>query len=260
MTPKMTLEASSITITRGGRDIVDSASLAVETGELVALIGPNGAGKSSLLRAVAGLTDYQGEVRVDGQQASELSARERARALAYLPQDGSVEWGITAREVVMLGRHPFRRGFARANAQDHQAVERALAEVQADDFADRPANVLSGGEKARVLLARALAVGSPFLLADEPIAALDPMHQLLVMETLVARARDGAGVLVVLHDLSLAMRFCDRVAVMDSGRIVANGAPASVLTTDLIAQVYGVSALSGEHEGQKWLLPWKVKP
>lgn len=256
----MTIEASSITITRGGHDIVDSASLTVEAGELVALIGPNGAGKSSLLRAIAGLTEHQGTVMIGAQPSSEMSARERARALAFLPQDGRVEWGITAREVVMLGRHPFQRGFARASEQDHAAVEAAMAEVEASDFAGRPANVLSGGEKARVLLARALAVGAPFLLADEPIAALDPFHQLLVMKALVRRTRGGAGVLVVLHDLALAMRFCDRVAVMHAGKILANGAPSSVLKPDLIEQVYGVSSISGEHEGQKWLLPWNVGP
>lgn len=261
MSGKMHLEAQNISLNRGGRDIVSGASLHIKSGELVGLIGPNGAGKSSLLRAIAGLTQHDGEVLIDGRKSAEMQPRERAGKLAYLPQDGAVDWGISAREVVMLGRHPFQRRFARANVSDQQAVEAALAEMEADDFSDRPANVLSGGEKARVLLARALAVGAPFLLADEPIAALDPYHQLLVMEVLKARtvpdeAGRGCGVLLVLHDLALAIRFCDSVIVMDHGRIIAEGAPSEVLVSGLIERIYGVLPLSGEHDGQKWLLPW----
>lgn len=258
----MKLSASDITVRKGGRankgapPIVDGANLYVETGELVGLIGPNGAGKSTLLRAIAGLGAYEGGALIDGHSADRMNPAERARAMAYLPQEGVVEWGITAREVVALGRHPFQRFLAGANSADLQAVEEVLAEVEAGKFADRAANVLSGGEKARVLLARALAVGAPFLLADEPIAVLDPYHQLLVMEVLQNRARRGSGVLLVLHDLNLAMRFCDRVIVMNEGVIVAEGPPDLVLDADLIDQIYRITPVRGVHDGRKWLFPW----
>lgn len=258
----MRLAASQISVKRAEQFIVDNASLKVETGELVGLIGPNGAGKSTLLRAIMDLTAHEGDVLIDGQSAANITPREKAKKLAFLPQEGVAEWGISARDVVMLGRHPFQRRFARSDARDQAAVDAALADVEAQDFAQRPANILSGGEKARILLARALAVESPFLLADEPIAALDPYHQLLVMELLRHRtdpqgAAQGSGILLVLHDLSLAMRFCDRVVVMDRGRIIAEGPPDEVLNAELMTKTYGVAPLAGEEAGQKWLMPWR---
>lgn len=253
----MRLEARRLTVRIAGCAIVHDASLAVAPGEFVGLLGPNGAGKSTLVRALAGVVAHEGEVLLDRAPARRLPPRVRARALAYLPQDRRVEWGITVRDVVALGRHPFQGRFARLTAADEHAIDTAIDEVGARGIATRSARVLSGGETARVLLARALAVGAPLLLADEPIAALDPFHQLQVMEILRARADAGTGVLAVLHDLTLAARFLDRVIVMRGGEIVRDGPPGTVLDRALLEQVYGVTPLIGEHEGSRWLVPWR---
>jgi iron complex transport system ATP-binding protein len=252
----MKLEARGITVRVGMCPIVHEASFALEPGEFVGLIGPNGAGKSTLIRALAGILPHEGEVRLGERPASALTPRQRARALAYLPQERQVEWGITSREVVALGRHPFQRRFARLTEEDQAAIDVALEEVGVAALATRSAKVLSGGEMARVLLARALAVGAPLLLADEPIAALDPYHQLHVMEILRARATGGTGVLAVLHDMTLAARFLDRVIVMQAGEIVRDGPPGEVLDAELLERVYGVTPLIGEHRGSRWLVPW----
>jgi iron complex transport system ATP-binding protein len=237
----MRLEASHITVHARGRAIVDGASLAVAPGELVGLIGPNGAGKSTLLRAMLGLTPRaSGSVTLDSADFAAMPARERARAIAFLPQDRRVEWRLTAHDVVMLGRYPHQAGFGGATVADREAVARAVAAVEGEHLLDRPIAVLSGGERTRILLARALAVEAPILLADEPIAALDPYHQLHVMEILQARARSGAGVLAVIHDLALAARFMDRLILMDTGRVAAEGVPASVLTPQNLAATYRI--------------------
>jgi len=250
------LEARAITVRAAGRAIVEEASLTLVPGEFVGLLGPNGAGKSTLLRALAGILPHEGEVLLGEEAARRLSSRQRARALAYLPQERLVEWDITVREVVALGRHPFQRRFAQLTPEDQAAIGAALEDVDAHHLATRPARVLSGGEKARVLLARALAVGAPLLLADEPMAGLDPFHQLHVMEILRARAHAGTGVLTVLHDMTLAARFLDRVVVMNCGHIVRSGPPAEVLDAALLEDVYAVTPLIGEHRGSRWLLPW----
>ena len=244
----MKLEASNITVHARGRAIVDGAGLTIAPGELVGLIGPNGAGKSTLLRAMLGLTPRaSGSVALDGADFAAMPARDRARAVAFLPQDRRVEWRLTARDVVMLGRYPHQAGFGGATPADRDAVARAIAAVEGEALLDRPVAVLSGGERTRILLARALAVEAPILLADEPIAALDPYHQLHVMEILRERSRAGAGVLAVIHDLALAARFMDRLVLMDAGRVVAHGAPATVLSPDRLAATYRIRA-----DGQTW--------
>ena len=206
--------------TLGGRKVLDGADLQVESGELVALVGPNGAGKSSLIRAFAGLLPLQGGVaRLQGDDVRNLSARERAARVAYLPQERRIAWNLPAVEVAALGA-PFLAG--------DEALERAraaLEEVGAGALADRGVAEMSGGERARVLLARALASEARGLLADEPIAGLDPDAQRLVLERLKARALGGGAVLVSLHDLTLAAEFAERVVVLDAGRVVADGTP-----------------------------------
>lgn len=238
----MKLEARNITVTARGRAIVDDADLSVEPGELVGLIGPNGAGKSTLLRALLGITPRAaGSVTLDGQDFGAMPAPLRACAIAFLPQERRVEWRLTARDVVMLGRYPHQAGLGGATEADREAVARAIAAVEGEALLDRPISVLSGGERTRILLARALAVEAPLLLADEPIAALDPYHQLHVMEILRDRARSGLGVLAVIHDLTLAARFMDRLILMNAGQTIANGAPASVLTLQNLADTYRIT-------------------
>jgi iron complex transport system ATP-binding protein len=252
------LEIAGLTFVAGGRAILDGASLALDSGELVGLIGPNGAGKSILLRAALGLVPAAGgRVTLDGADFRAMTARARARTVAYLPQDRRVEWRLNVWQIVALGRYPHRAAFGGATPSDRDATEAALEAVDAAHLADLPFAVLSGGERTRVLLARALAVRAPLLLADEPAAALDAYHQLQIMELLRERATAGTGVLVVLHDLSMAARFMDRVALMDRGRIVAMGAPADVLTPDIVRTVYNVSIVTGEQDGEPFLAPWR---
>ncbi|MDH3418289.1 MAG: ABC transporter ATP-binding protein [Gammaproteobacteria bacterium] len=253
----MKLTAEQVTVRAQQRTILDNASVTLEPGELVGLIGPNGAGKSTLLRSIIGSLPYStGRVDLDGTPIMALTARQRARALAYLPQDRHVEWPLPSRAVVALGRYPHASGVGPAQPSDSEAVDRAMAAVGAAALADRSATVLSGGELTRVLLARALAVEAPLLLADEPIAGLDPFHQLHVMEILRATAHGGAGVLAVLHDLPLAMRFMDRVVLMHEGAVVANGTPGEVLTDENLERVYRVTARRGSADGVAYVLPW----
>ncbi|MDP3737106.1 MAG: ABC transporter ATP-binding protein [Hyphomonadaceae bacterium] len=256
----MKLEARDITVTIKGTPILAGASVSVSSGELVGLIGPNGAGKSTLLRAMLGLTERTtGAITLDGSDFLAMPGRDRARAVAFLPQERRVEWRLQAHDVVMLGRYPHQSGFGGPSPQDRAAVARALDAVDGHAFVDRPVSVLSGGERTRILLARALAVEAPILLADEPIEALDPYHQLHVMEILRERARAGTGVLAVIHDLALAARFMDRLVLMDRGKVVADGKPAEVLTRDLLASVYRIEAATGVEGGQPFLLPWSRK-
>ncbi|MFC3099064.1 ABC transporter ATP-binding protein [Alteraurantiacibacter palmitatis] len=254
------LEAREVTVRAGTCPIIDRVSLRLDQGELVGLLGPNGAGKSTLLRALAGVgtATAEGEVLLDGHRLDRIDPWDKARRLAYLPQDRTIAWALHVREVVALGRYPHRRALAPPSTADKAAVETAMVQTGIAAIATRPAHVLSGGEKARVLLARALAVEAPLLLADEPVAGLDPRHQLAVMELLRARARAGAGVLAVLQELPLAARFLDRVILMHRGQIVADGPPVDVLVPDRIGAVFGVRPLAGVHGGEAWLLPWKI--
>ncbi|OYX46885.1 MAG: ABC transporter [Alphaproteobacteria bacterium 32-64-14] len=253
----MKLEASNISVSARGRTIIHDAGLSLSSGEFVGLIGPNGAGKSTLLRALLGLTPRDsGQVALDGADFSAMPAASRARAVAFLPQDRRVEWRLTAHDVIMLGRYPHRSGFGGATAADRDAVQRAIAMVEAEALVDRPVSVLSGGERTRILLARALAVEAPLLLADEPVTALDPYHQLHVMEILRERTRSGAGVLAVIHDLALAARFMDRLVLMEGGSVLVEGPPAEVLAPERLAKAYSIAALAGAHGGEPYILPW----
>lgn len=253
----MNLEARNISVTVNGERIVKDAGLSIAAGEMVGLIGPNGAGKSTLLKAVLGIrAREEGHVSIDGEDFFALHSRDRARRVAFLPQERRVEWRLPGREIVMLGRYPHHSGFGGPTAADNAAVDRALEAVDGGHLISRPVAVLSGGERTRILLARALAVEAPLLLADEPIAALDPYHQLHVMEIMHDLTRKGVGVLVVIHDLSLAARFMDRLILMDRGAVVASGTPAEVLSPELLASVYGIEAFSGTHNGAPYLIPW----
>ncbi len=221
------LRAQALSVRLGSIQAVAAVSLELHAGQWAAIVGPNGAGKSTLLTLLAGLrAPDAGHVWLQGQALSRLSARERARGLAWLSQQGEAEGDIAARDVVRLGRLPRHGLFGAPDANDEAAVDRALAETESTPFAQRRLNELSGGERQRVLLARALAVDAPVLLLDEPTTHLDAPHQRALLRGLVARARAGAAVVAVLHDLTLALA-ADRVLVMDSGRLVADGAPAS---------------------------------
>ena len=238
------LQAEEISVRLGGTLIVEGASLALRAGELVALVGPNGAGKTTLLRALAGLLPAEGRIMLDGRALDMFSPRERGRRIAYLPQGNVFHWPLAVAAVVGLGRYPHGDPFSRATDADRAAVQRALAATAIEAFAERPVTTLSGGERARVALARALATQAAVLLADEPTVSLDPRHQLVVMGLLRDAARAGGAVLTVVHDLTLAARFADRVVIMDRGRLIADAPPAEALSTARLATVFGVEAVS----------------
>ncbi|MDH0900138.1 ABC transporter ATP-binding protein [Comamonas aquatica] len=257
-----TLSVESLQVAWRGQTCVQDLSFQVQSGELLALIGPNGAGKSTVLRALAQLLPHQGRVLLDGEDLARLAPHQRARRLAYLAQGDQVVWPLQVRDFVALGRlpHQGRWRLASASKADQNAVDAALSAMHLTDMAERHLHALSGGERARARLARAMAVQAPLLLADEPVAALDPYHQLSVMELLRAQCNAGHAVVVVLHDLTLASRFCDRVLLLQGGRAVACGAPRHVLTPAHLQRVYQVQAMHGEHESQGYVLPWRCRP
>ncbi len=231
---------------QGGRAIVDAASFALGPGELVALLGPNGAGKTSLVRLALGLLrPAEGAVTIDDVDVARLGAADRARRIGYLPQQRPLAWPARVRDIVALGRFAHGGALGRLAEADAEAVARALAACDVAHLAGRAADTLSGGEMARVHLARALAAEAPLLVADEPIAALDPRHQHDVMTLFRGFADRGGGALVVLHDLALAARCADRLIWMKDGRIVADGPTAATLTSARIADIYGVRARIG---------------
>ncbi len=251
--PPPALAASELSVALGGRPVLRGVSLEVRRGELLGLLGPNGAGKTTLLRTMAGLLRPRaGRVLSEGQDLWSLSPRQRARRLAYLPQRPDCAWPMAAEAVVALGRLPFG---THDQPETRRAVIAAMRETDCLHLADRPVRELSGGERARVFLARALAGETGILLADEPVADLDPAHQLAVMELLQARARAGAAVVAVLHDLPLAARFCDRVAVIDRGRVLADDAPAAAMTTQTLGRTFGVVVHSAVVDGTPLVVP-----
>jgi iron complex transport system ATP-binding protein len=257
----VTLAARDLEVRYEARVAVRAPTLDLSPGELVALVGPNGAGKSTLLRALAGLVRYTGTVAWGDEPLAALDGRRRARTLAYLPQDPPVHWPLAARELVALGRLPHRAYAAGRTAADEAAVTAAMRQTDTLEFAGRSVNRLSVGERARVLLARALAVEAPALLVDEPIAMLDPYHQLDVMSTLRAYAAgDGSGrrlVVAVLHDLGLAARFCSRVLLLNSGRIVGDGPPETTLCEEAIRAHYRIEPYIARHAGEPLIVPWR---
>ena len=237
------LALDRLCVTLDGRVVVREASLRLARGELVALLGANGAGKTTLLRGALGLAPRAGgAVSVGGQDPTGLAPAERARRIAYLPQARPVVWPLRVRDVVALGRFAHGAAPGRLGEADAAAVSRALADCHLDALADRPCTTVSGGELARTHVARAMAAEASFLLADEPTAALDPLHEHQVMRLIRSYADAGRGVLVVMHDAALAARTADRLIWMAGGRLVADGPPASTLTAERLAGVYGIRA------------------
>lgn len=242
----MRLVAENLTVRLGAREVVRAASLAIEPGEIVAVIGPNGAGKSTLLKALAGLRPPAGgRVLLDGEDTAGIDRRRLARSLAYLPQERTVGWPLDVERVVALGRMPHAAALARWRDADRAAVAAALSAMDLTRLAARRVDRLSGGELARVLLARALAQEAPVLIADEPTAGLDMAHVLQLFAHLERLAAAGRAVAVAVHDLTLALRHCRRSILLCDGRIVAAGPSADVVTSENLARVFAVSARIG---------------
>jgi iron complex transport system ATP-binding protein len=254
----VTLDAVSVALGRRPvlRPVLRAVSATLAPGMLVGIIGPNGAGKSTLIRAMLALVPLSGgTASIDGRPAARLPRREIARAVAYLPQGQDLHWPISVERLVALGRLPHLAPLSRIGPADEAAIEEAMARTDILHLRGRIASELSGGERARALLARALAVGAPALLADEPLAALDPGHQIDVMTMLRREAQAGALVVAVLHDLTMAARHCDRLLLMDGGALVADGAPEAVLSAERLARVYGIEALIGRDGAAPLIVP-----
>lgn len=250
------LFVDNVSATLGGVEVLKGISFSGAPGEFIGLIGPNGAGKSSLMRAILNLIPSTGRIALDGR--ANLSASGRARLAAYVAQGRDVAWSLPVEDVVALGRTPHRGQFGRASNADRDAVRRAMQQMDIEAFAGRPATELSGGELARVLVARALAQDSPLLLADEPTAGLDPAHQIALMRLFSGLTGEGRAIIASTHDLGLAARFCTRLILLDAGRIAADGAPAEVLTPDNLDAIYGVKAFFGEADRRLVLMPIDV--
>jgi iron complex transport system ATP-binding protein len=234
-----TLGIRQLRFSRGTREILQGIDLTLTTGGVTAILGPNGAGKSTLLGCAAGLlAPDSGFIDVDGTRLEAMPGKERARRLAFLPQTAVVAWPIDVQTLVGLGRIPYSG--AASDEQNQEAVRRAMEMTRVSQWADRIVNELSGGERARVLLARVLAGTSQWILADEPFTGLDPAHQLEAAELLRQFAADGGGVVITVHDLSLAARIADRIVLLNDGRVVADGAPEEALDAANLRAVYGV--------------------
>jgi iron complex transport system ATP-binding protein len=249
------LEVEELSIRLDGNLIVDSVSLEVRRGEVVGIVGANGSGKTTLMRTIAGLLDAEsGEIRLGGLLANgsakssgsggaELSAGDRARKLAYMPQLAESH-PFTAFEAVLMGRYPHLGRFQLEGSSDRELAWLAMERTSVAEFANRKLDTLSGGERQRVVLARVIVQEAELLLMDEPTASLDLRHQILTMDLVREEARErGVGAVVILHDLSLAARFCDRLIILQDGRKIADGTPWDVLTSDNLRTAFGVEGL-----------------
>jgi len=254
------LEARGLRFRHPGaaREALAGASLSVASGEVVAAIGPNAAGKSTLARLCCGLlAPQEGAISLQQAPMSRLGRRERARRVAFLPQNPPHDLSFTAREVALMGRAPHLGLWSLEGPHDLEIARSALDQFDALDLAERPVSQLSGGERQRVFLARAFAQEAALLVLDEPTAALDLSHQVLLVNALRRKAREGGGALLVLHDLALAGAACDRLALLDRGQVVAEGTPAEVLRPEVLSAVYGtpVEVVANPVTGQPLVAP-----
>jgi iron complex transport system ATP-binding protein len=245
MTAGRGLRLSGISVDLAGRRVVQEVSLHVPVGSFVGLLGPNGSGKSTVLKAVFGaLPVATGSITLDGQSLATMSPRDRARRIAVLAQDTTIEFTTRVDEFVMLGRIPHQTALARNSRQDRAVVAEALDQVGCSHLARREISALSGGERQRVLVARALAQRCDYVILDEPTNHLDIRYQMEILELLT---RLPVTVLAALHDLSLAALFCDQMTVLAAGRAVATGPPHQVITESLVQEVYGATVLVVPH-------------
>ncbi len=247
--PRAALAAAGLGYRYASGGGVDGLDFALAPGEVLGVVGPNGSGKSTLVRLLSGvLSPYAGSARVGGDEVATLPRRELARRLAVVPQEPRFEAPFTTLEVVLLGRHPHLAGIAFESERDLDRARAALSRVDALALADRPVGELSSGERQRVVMARALAQETPLLLLDEPSSFLDLAHQVALFDLVRALAAEGRSILAVLHDLSLAAEYCDRVLLLDHGHAVALGPPAEALTYVHLTRVYRTEIYVDVHD------------
>ena len=253
---------TGVSVELGGRDVVDDVDAAIERGEWVGLIGPNGAGKTTMLRAICGLLPYRGSVRVQGDEVAKVPRRELGRRIALVPQVPSTPVWMTVGEYVLLGRTPHLGALAREGESDRTIASRALERLDLLGYAGRTLGTLSGGERQRVVVARALAQEASIIILDEPTTALDIGHQQQALELLEdLRGEVQLTLVAAMHDLTLAAQYVDRMILIRAGRIVADGAPADVLTEDGITEHYDASIRVLEVDGRVAVVPTRrVRP
>jgi iron complex transport system ATP-binding protein len=245
-----------VTVELGGRPVVDGVDTEIASGEWLALIGPNGAGKTTLLRAIARLVPFAGDIVLDSRPLAELSRSALGRLVAVVPQEPSTPPWMTVAEFVLLGRTPHLGPLAKEGSRDREAAARSLARLDLLPFAQRRLGTLSGGEKQRVVVARALAQEAPIVLLDEPTAALDIGHQQQALELLDGlREESGLTLVAAMHDLTLASQYADRMLLLDGGRVAADGIPRDVLNEEAIARHYGASTRVVSVDGTLAIVP-----
>lgn len=235
------LSVTNLSVALRSRPVLNGISFDVAQGEMIGLIGPNGAGKTTLMRAILGLIPCTG-----ASSLAQIAPAKRGKHAAWMPQAREIAWPVDVRTLIALGRIPHLGQGAAIGARDAAAIDRALAHMGLTEFASRTATRLSGGEQARVLIARALAQETPLLMTDEPVAGLDPAHQISTMACFAGLAKSGASVIVSLHDLGLAARHCTRLLVVHDGTLVADGTPEDVLTPEILRDVFGISAFTAQ--------------
>jgi iron complex transport system ATP-binding protein len=255
------IRLENVSLNVEGASLLSEISMTLHRNELIALVGPNGAGKTTLLRCALGiLSPTSGVAMIAGDNATDMSPVERARKLAYLPQLRPLSWPIRVKDIIALGRYAYGAPISNLKGEDAIAVKQAISDCELEHLSERNADTLSGGELARVHCARAFATQAPFLIADEPIVSLDPKHQLSILKLIRSFVDNGGGAMIVLHDISLAARFCDRVIWMKNGRIAADGSPIETVTSEKMADIFDVNASVTSTEGYPALTLESVVP
>jgi len=251
------LDAKNISISFNERPIVENINFHICGGELIGLVGPNGVGKSTFLKGLARLLTLKtGTIEFLGQPLEQVTRKKLSQTLSYLAQGDIIHWPLEVHKIVSLGRLPYLSPWQHMSEEDSRAVDQAMKAAEVTHLKDRIATKLSGGEKRLVMLARALAVEAKVLLADEPVAGLDPTHQIQVMHLLRTMVHKGHSVVTILHDLSLAARYCDRIYLMSEGRMLVSGKPRDVLVPENLKKVYGITAKYGQGEDGFYIVPW----
>lgn len=260
---KTVIQVSDLHLSINGKTLLQNLNFSIHAGEIVGIIGPNSAGKSTLLKTLLGLYKpalKQGSIHILNKNLTQWHKNELARTVAYLAQNSQVHWPMTVSALVALGRLPYRQSFGTITDKDEKIINQAMVYTGTHTLKNRIATQLSGGELARVLMARAIAVNSCILLADEPVAHLDPYYQLSILELLKQKARNNMAVVVVLHDFIHAARFCDRLLLLNGGKLVAQGNPNQVLQSDIIRKHYQVTLAQAQIENKAYPVPWEIDP
>ena len=239
----MSLSTHKLSVGYQGKAILEDVSITIPDGKIVALLGPNGCGKSTLLKAMARiLSPLSGQVNWRGQDLHKMPSRELATQLALLPQTQPIPEAVLVKDLVAYGRSPYTGFWGRLKQEDHQIVEQVMTEVGISELAEKWVSELSGGQRQRVWLAMVLAQNTPYLLLDEPTTYMDLNHQVELMQLLRTRNKAGTSIIVVLHDINQAARYCDYLIVMQSGHILTQGTPETVLTKELLRTAFSVNA------------------